>query len=153
MKSLINKSLSCDHFVAVFQNVLELRVLKFEMRFLYVILILALGALTGCVTRSQANAQARAAYAAGERAAYQTLAAHMTDIIVLGDVQKHDLPWVAGLTLAQALATANYVGLQNPQEIIVKRNSVEIPVDPRQLMRGQSDMLLQPGDTVSVVGK
>ena len=117
------------------------------------ILILALAGLAGCVTKSQADAQARAAYAAGEKAAYQSIATQTTDIVVIGNVQKHEIPWVAGLTLAQALATANYTGAQDPEEILVKRNSVEIPVDPKQLLNGQSNMELQPGDVISVVGQ
>jgi Flp pilus assembly protein CpaB len=136
-------------------NVLEFRMSKFEMRIFYVILILAvaLAGVAGCVTKSQADAQARAAYLAGERAAYQTIESSQTAIVVMGNVQKHQVPWVEGLTLGQALATAVYTGQHDPQEIIVKRNSVEIPVDPRQLLSGQANMTLQPGDVVSVVGE
>jgi len=123
------------------------------MRILAGVLILALEALTGCETKSQADAEARAAYAAGQRSAYQSIAAQMTDVMVLGNVQKHEVPWVAGLTLAQALATADYTGAQDPQEIIVKRSSTEMPVDPKALLDGQVNMTLEPGDVVSVVGQ
>ena len=135
------------------RNVLDFGLLKFEMKILHGILILALGVLTGCVTKSQANAQAQAAFAEGQRSAYETIASQMTDVVVLGNVQKHEVPWVAGLTLAQALATAVYTGQHDPEEILVKRNSTEMPVDPKALLDGQVNLTLQPGDVVSVVGQ
>ena len=124
------------------------------MRIFYVILILAvaLAGVAGCVTKSQADAQARAAYLAGEKAAYQTIASSQTDILVLGNVQKHQVPWVAGLTLTQALATAVYTGQHDPQDIILKRNSVERHIDPKELLNGQ-DVTLQAGDVILVVGQ
>src|ERR1700722_18186994 len=81
------------------------------------ILILAMGALAGCVTKSQADAQAQAAYVAGENAAYQSMASSQTGVIVMGNVQRHQVPWTDGLTLAQALATADYLGQHDPQDI------------------------------------
>lgn len=125
---------------------------KFQVKIFYGILILALAALTGCVTKSQANAQAREAYVAGEKAAYQSIASSQTEVVVLGNVQKHQVPWVEGLTLAQALATANYTGLHDPQDIVLRRNSVETHVDPKQLLKGR-DIVLEPGDVVLVIGQ
>jgi hypothetical protein len=124
---------------------------NFQMRIYLGILMLALAA-TGCVSKSEADARARAAYVAGQQAAYQSMQGSMTDIVVLGNVQKHHVPWVDGLTLAQALATANYTGSQDPKEIILKRNSVETQVDPKKLLNGR-DMPLQPGDVISVIGQ
>jgi hypothetical protein len=114
-------------------------------------LLLALVA-TGCVSKSKADAQARQAYLAGQQAAYQSIGGAVTEVVVLGNVQKHEVPWVEGLTLAQALATANYLGSQDPQAIILRRNSVETQIDPKQLLNGQ-DVPLQPGDVISVVGQ
>lgn len=125
---------------------------KIQMRILFGVLILLMAALTGCVTKSKADAEARAAYVAGQKAAYQSIGAQMTGIVVLGDVAKHEIPWVDGLTLAQALATADYKGMNYPDEIIVKRNSAEMRIDPKKLLNGQDDMALQPGDLISVVG-
>lgn len=114
-------------------------------------LVLALAA-TGCVTKSKADAQARAAYMAGERTAYQSIGAAMTDVVILGDVQKHEVPWVEGLTLAQALATANYLGSHDPEDIILKRNSVETEISPKDLLNG-NDVELKAGDQILVVGQ
>ena len=122
------------------------------MKFLAGILILALVTATGCVSKSTAEAQARAAFIAGQKSAYQSMVASQTDIIVLGNVQKHDLPWTTGMTLAQVITDAQYSGKQDPTDILVKRNSVQTRVDPKQLLNGQ-DMTLLPGDTIIVMGQ
>jgi len=124
---------------------------KFQMRVCLGILMLAVAA-TGCVSKSEADARVRAAYVAGQQAAYQSMQGTMTDIVILGNVKTHHVPWVNGLTLAQALATANYTGSQDPQQIILKRNTVETQVDPKMLLDGR-DMPLQPGDVISVIGQ
>jgi hypothetical protein len=116
------------------------------------VLIFALAAMTGCVTKSQADAEARAAYLAGQKAAYETIGATQTNIVVLGAVQKHEVPWVVGLTLTQAIATAQYTGTHDPEVILLKRNSAETQIDPGQLLNGK-DVPLQPGDVISVVGQ
>ena len=125
---------------------------SFLMKIVFVISILALVAVTGCVTKSKADAQAKAAYLAGQKAAYDSMGQKMMDVVVLGNVSKHEVPWVAGLTLSQALATADYTGSHDPTEIVVKRNSVQTRVDPKQLLAGK-DMTLEPGDTVMVIGQ
>lgn len=128
--------------------------LHFKVRWLFFIPALALLALAaaGCVTKSQADAQARAAFLAGQQMAYQSMGQTMTDVVVLGSVDKHEIPWVTGLTLTQAMATANYTGAHDPTEIVVKRNSVEQRIDPKKLLSGE-DMTLQPGDVVTVIGQ
>jgi|HubBroStandDraft_3_1064219.scaffolds.fasta_scaffold650092_2 hypothetical protein len=114
--------------------------------------MLALVPVAGCVTKATADAQAKAAFVAGEKAAYQTMQSSTTAITVLGSVQKHQIPWVDGLTLTQALATAAYTGAHDPTDIILRRNSVQTEVDPRQLLNGQ-DVPLHPGDVISVIGQ
>jgi hypothetical protein len=124
-------------------------VLNFSMRFLVVILTLALAA-TGCVTRSKARADAQAAYAAGERAAYARIAAaQRTDIFVIGPVQNPLVPWTQGLTLAQAIAAADYIGFRDPHEIILTRRSEQTRIDPKDLLGGHY-LPLQPGDTITI---
>jgi len=52
-------------------------------------------ALSGCVTKSKANAEARAAYVAGQKDAYAAIAAtQRSGIKVIGPVQHADVPWV-----------------------------------------------------------
>lgn len=114
--------------------------------------VLALALVTGCVTKATADAQAKEAFVAGEKAAYQTMQSSTTAIIVLGNVQKHQIPWVEGLTLAHALSTANYTGAQDPTDIILRRNSIQTEIDPKQLLNGR-DVPLHPGDVISVIGQ
>ncbi|HEY1786628.1 MAG TPA: hypothetical protein VGJ73_00665 [Verrucomicrobiae bacterium] len=114
--------------------------------------ILALVSVSGCVTKATADAEAKAAFVAGQKAAYQSMQSATTDVTVLGTVQKHEIPWVEGLTLAQALATAGYTGAHDPTNIILRRNSVQTEVDPKRLLNGQ-DVPLHPGDVISVIGQ
>lgn len=118
----------------------------------FVIVVCALFFMTGCVTKATADAQAKAAFLAGEKAAYQSMQSSTTDITVLGNVQKHQIPWVEGMTLAQALATATYIGAHDPTDLILRRNSVQTEVDPRDLLNGR-DVPLHPGDVISVIGQ
>ncbi|MGH8023064.1 MAG: hypothetical protein ACRED1_05765 [Limisphaerales bacterium] len=117
-----------------------------------IVVIFGLISLAGCVTKATADAEARKAFVAGEKAAYQSIQSAATVITVLGDVQKHQIPWVDGLTLAQALATAHYTGAHDPTNIILRRNSVQTEIDPKKLLNGQ-DIPLKPGDVISIIGQ
>lgn len=125
---------------------------KIQMKIVVAISMLALLTMTGCVTRSQDAENSREAFLAGQKAAYESMGQSMLDVVILGEVQKHQIPWVAGLTLAHAIETANYTGAHDPTEIVVKRNSTETRVDPKALLSGK-DMALEPGDTIMVIGK
>ena len=101
----------------------------------------------GCVTEAQANARARAAYQAGQKAAFDSLAGQGKGVSVVGPVQHSNVPWVEGMTLAQAIATANYTSRHNPKAITINRQGEEIRVNPRDLLGGHA-VPLQPGDTI-----
>ncbi len=104
----------------------------------------------GCVTQSTAKADARVAYLTGQKDAFATIAAtQRTSIAVIGPVQNPDVPWVEGLTLAQAIATAEYTGNGNPREIILLRRGERATIDPKDLLNG-SDVPLEPGDTITL---
>jgi len=111
--------------------------------------LLLLPGTSGCVTRSQANAQAREAFLAGQRSALALLAGEGKAVMIEGPVASPRVPWVEGLTLAQAIATAQYTGRHNPRSITMTRQGETIIVNPRDLLRGQP-ILLQPGDTVKI---
>jgi hypothetical protein len=124
-------------------------VFQFQMKALTVLLFLSL-AVSGCVSKTKAQAEARAAYAAGQRDAYAHIAAaQRTSIKVFGPVQNPEVPWVEGLTLAQAIATANYTARGNPQEITLLRRGENASIDPRDLLNGH-DVPLEPGDTITL---
>jgi hypothetical protein len=111
-------------------------------------LLLAMVA-AGCVTRSQANAQARAAYLAGQKAALASMAGQGQGVVIVGPVQHPNVPWVEGLTLSQAIATADYTGHRNPKAITITRQGGEISVNPRDLLSGHV-VPLQPGDMITI---
>ena len=116
----------------------------------FIVLLFLSLAVSGCVTKSQATAEARAAYAAGQRDAFAAIAASQrTGIRVIGPVQNSEVPWVEGLTLTQAIATANYNAADSPKEIILLRRGESANVDPRDLLNGH-DVPLEPGDTITL---
>ena len=113
-------------------------------------LFLLLLTASGCVTKSKARADARAAYLTGQKDAFATIAAtQRTGIKVQGSVQHSEVSWVEGLTLAQAIATANYTAHGNPKEIILLRRGESATIAPRDLLNG-NDVPLEPGDIIEL---
>ena len=109
-------------------------------------------AATGCVTKATAQAQARAAYLAGQQEAtarMQQSQAGSASIRINGKVQIPILPWVEGLTVMKALVTAEYTGGE-PAQIIILHNGLASRVDVKKLLAGE-DVPLQPGDVVQIV--
>ena len=107
-------------------------------------------AVTGCTTRSKSRAAAERAYLAGQNAALQQqLAAQFNGITVLGAVQRSQVPWVVGLTLAQAIATANYTGDVAPRHIIITRQGESAALEAKVLLDG-TDIPLEAGDVIEL---
>jgi hypothetical protein len=102
----------------------------------------------GCVTEAQAGARERAAYLAGQKAALASIGGGQ-GVAIIGPVEHPNVPWVEGLTLAQAIATANYTSHRNPKAITITRHGETISVPPRQLIGGHL-VPLQPGDTIKI---
>ena len=112
-------------------------------------LLLAL-ALTGCTTKAKANKQSREAFAAGQRQGLaQAEDARRVNIRFLGPVRQPEIVWADGLTLAQAIAAADYADARNPRAIVIIRQGRRIPIEPETLLRGE-DLPLEPGDTVEI---
>jgi hypothetical protein len=119
------------------------------MKSLFVMLILALVS-AGCATRSTARLRAQNAFLAGQNAALrQAAAANFHGITVVGAVQNREVPWVAGLTLVQAVATANYVGATEPKQIIITHDGESATLDVKVLFNG-TDIPLEAGDVVEL---
>lgn len=113
-------------------------------------ILLSSGALfCGCVSKSKAQAQTQAAYLAGQNAALRRQQAQTPGITVIGPVQNPDVPWVEGLTLAQAIATAKYLGQHDPKEIIITRQGESAKLAPKMLLNGAT-VPLEPGDTITI---
>ncbi len=109
--------------------------------------------LAGCTTKSVAQAKAQQAFLAGQNAELrqqqQQQAAQAPGVTVVGSVQNSQVPWVAGLTLAQAVATANYLGAQAPKEIIITRQGESATLGADVLLNGVA-VPLEPGDVVEL---
>jgi hypothetical protein len=119
------------------------------MKLSAVILFLAL-ATTGCTTKSAARLKAQNAFLAGQNAALQRQqAARAAGVTIVGPVQNPQVPWVAGLTLAQAVATANYTGAEAPKQIIITRQGESATLDAEVLLNG-TDIPLEVGDVIEL---
>lgn len=126
----------------------------FEMKLFFGVLILALAA-AGCTTKSQARLEARDAFLAGQNSILRRQQAQAQtqskepSVTIDGPVQNRQVPWVDGLTLAQALATANYLGAYDPKQIILTRQGESATLDPKILFNG-TVVPLQAGDVIEL---
>jgi len=111
--------------------------------------LLLAATLTGCVSKSRARVESQNAFLEGQR---QALIEQQQKPAVLfrGDVRNPRVQWIEGMTLAQAILAAQYTGTWDPRTISVTRNGQVHAVNPRRLLRGQEDPLLEPGDIVEV---
>src|ERR1700722_1355636 len=122
-------------------------VFHFQMKFFaFILFVAAVGG--GCTTQSSANARARAAYLAGQNAVLRQQQQFPT-VKVVGPVQNPQVPWVAGLTLAQAIATADYLDSRAPRQIIITRQGESASIDPETLLNG-TVVPLEAGDVVEL---
>jgi hypothetical protein len=118
------------------------------MKFAWFILLLLLVAC-GCTTRSTARLREQNAFLAGQNMAMQHQLAQANSVTIRGAVQNPQVPWVAGLTLAQALATANYSSQDAPQQIILTRQGESAVLGADAFLNG-ADIPLEPGDVVEL---
>jgi hypothetical protein len=118
------------------------------MKFFAVIFLFALVA-GGCTTQSKADAKAQAAFLAGQNAALREQQNQTPGVTVIGPVKNPQVPWVVGLTLAQAIATADYLDSRAPKEIIITRNGEKATLAPDVLLNG-AVVPLESGDVVEL---
>jgi protein involved in polysaccharide export with SLBB domain len=114
------------------------------MKLLLASLVLILAA-TGCVTKAQSRREAQEAFLAGKKAALSEIQAQ--SVVVKGPVQNPSIPWVAGLTLSQAIATAHYLRPKAPELITITRQGETAIVTPDELLDG-APVPLEPGDVI-----
>jgi hypothetical protein len=121
------------------------------MKLFPVILTLALAA-AGCTTKSAARLKEQNAFLAGQNMALQQqaqAAAQAHGVTIIGPVQNPNVPWVAGLTLAQAVATAAYTGTDEPKQIILTRQGESAMLEANVLLNGP-DIPLEVGDVIEL---
>src|SRR5580765_2916440 len=106
---------------------------------------------SACVSKSESEARARAAFMAGQQKATSHDLSQKLIVSFRGDVKKTTIPWEEELTLAKALLTAEYTGLWDPHTISIIRKGQIYRINPRQLLSGvMEDPVLEPGDIVEV---
>jgi hypothetical protein len=123
----------------------------------WLIAFFAAAALTGCVSHSKSQAQARQAFLAGQRAALlqaqqqqaQSAVPSSQTVTIVGSVRNPVVGWVAGLTLSRAIVYAGYNARTDPVHIIIHRTGQEIDFDPKRLLSGD-DFPLEAGDVVEI---
>jgi hypothetical protein len=122
-----------------------------QMR-IWITVLLLMVAAAGCTTKSNARLREQNAFLAGQNAAMQQQVqseAQPPGVTILGPVQHSHVPWVAGLTLAQAIATANYVGQDQPKQVFIVRHGERAALEAGVLLSGK-DVPLEIGDTVEL---
>lgn len=120
------------------------------MKILIPFIALVLLTATGCTTRSKARAEAQAAYQAGQAHTFATVEeARRINIRFIGPVRHAEIIWADGLTLARAIAAADYWDARDPKSITIVRQRERLNIPPRELLKGK-DWPLEPGDTVEM---
>jgi hypothetical protein len=116
------------------------------------ILSLLVLCVAGCVSKKEAEKQARQAYLAGQQqAARQFQSQRPPQVMVQGPVRNPVVPWVEDLTLAKAIVDADYTGFMNPILVRVIRNGqMVVEMKGSDLLHHQ-DFALEPGDIVDIV--
>ena len=110
-------------------------------------------AVTACTTKSNARLREQNAYLAGQNSVLQQqqaqIASQSPGVTIVGAVQHPQVPWITGLTLAQAVATANYVGSDAPKQILLTRHGETAVMDADALLNGK-DVPLEIGDVIEL---
>lgn len=104
---------------------------------------------TGCSSRTKQLESQHAMLRQQNAALQRQLAASQRGVTIIGPVENSFVPWVAGLTLAQALATANYLDPNEPKEIIITRQGETASLDAQALLSGAT-VPLEMGDVIEV---
>jgi hypothetical protein len=122
------------------------------MKLWFVLLLMTLAA-AGCTSKSTIRLREQNAFLTGQNIALQQqqsqTEAQSPGVTVVGPVQHPHVPWVTGLTLAQAITTANYVGADQPNQIIITRNGESATMDASVLLNG-TDIPLEIGDVIEL---
>jgi len=119
------------------------------MKSLCVFLAAVVLATAGCAGKGkQREAEA---FRRGQQQALEALRQEQEPAVWFRGMVRHPrVPWRENLTLAQALAAAEYSGALDPTRINVIRQGQTYRVDPKRLLRGAEDPVLEPGDIVEI---
>jgi hypothetical protein len=101
----------------------------------------------GCATRQD---KLREILRAREQRMQEQAEQQQPAVFFRGDIRNPRVPWKEGLTLAEAIAVAQYTWSWDPRQITVARHGEMFAVNPKRLLRGQENPLLEPGDVIEV---
>ena len=104
----------------------------------------------GCVSKGQARRQEQRAFEQGKETVLRQQVPGEPSVLFQGDVRNQRVPWREGITLAEALLAAQYTWGWDPRTITVTRNGQVHAINPKALLRGADNPLLEPGDLVEV---
>jgi hypothetical protein len=117
------------------------------MKLIFAMLALAFF-IAGCTTKFRAQMEARQAFLEGQNATLKQQVGK-AGVTLIGAVENSFVPWIVGLTLAQAVATANFIGADEPQQIILTRHGESATLDAKVLLNGPT-IPLEPGDVIEL---
>jgi hypothetical protein len=100
--------------------------------------------LAGCKTGSKSQRESEQPGPAQQKTELK-----QPSVTIIGAVKNPNVPWVVGLTLAQAIATATYIGSADPKEIIITRQGESATIDAKSLLNGK-DIPLEIGDVIEL---
>jgi len=112
--------------------------------------IMLVAVISGCASKSQARLEAQKVIVEEHRRALAEELQKQPSVWFRGDVRNQRVLWTEGLTLAQALVAAEYTWNWDPRVITVTRAGEVYSVNPRRLLRGEENPLLEPNDIVEV---
>jgi hypothetical protein len=98
---------------------------------------------------SAQQAQFRAGMLAQQQATAQ-MQQQQPSVFVRGDVKNQIIPWSEDLSLARAIVAAEYRGPWDPHRILIIRKGEAIKINPKHLIWGTQDPLLEAGDIVEI---
>ena len=125
------------------------------MKFIFTIGLALACAVSGCVSKSKAKSEAQVAYLRGQNEVLmqqqqQKQALATPSVSFVGDVQNRVVAWHEDLSLSKAIVAAGYLGRTDPRVIAVVRQGQRHEIDPKGLLRGADDPLLEAGDVVEI---
>src|SRR3989442_4601353 len=115
-------------------------------KLLWCCLLLVLAA-SACSHKIKSRVQSPLGYMGGQQPMAQSQAPPPA-VLVRGEVKTPIIPWTEDLTLARAIVAAEYRGLWDPHAIFIIRNGRPFKINPKHLLWGTEDPLLEPGDIV-----
>ena len=113
------------------------------------LLVAVVLATAGCA--SKAKQREADAFRRGQQQALDAVRTAQEPAVWFRGLVRHPrVTWRENLTLAQALVAAEYSGAIDPWRINIIRQGQTYRVDPKRLLRGLEDPVLEPGDIIEI---